>query len=353
MEEYHAAVHTSVDDIKQGEWNAIVAQQSKAGSVFERHEYLAAYEAAFDADARHVTVRKNGTLVGVHAAFARPVPGTPLRFLGPAHPGYNGPLIATDERAVLGTMLEEIESLCGGRTVGHLFKPAANRSLRYGTALQERGYAPTVRGCEFVVDLDQSWSDIETDLHHDKRRNLRRADDAGVVVTDTHPTEAAVANFAEHHDRHMARIDGTGTTPAFLEALRERLADRIKLFVAEVDGANAGELFVLRDDERERLYLLFPGYDPDGFEFYASEALYRAAMQWGIDNGYATCNFGESDPDWESGPFAYKTKFGAEVVPALRWERIHSLPFRIVSAFGGEDLFRSAVDRSRVLLGRE
>jgi predicted N-acyltransferase len=329
MEGYTTTVHRSVAELKQGEWNAIVAQQSKAGSVFERYEWLAAYEAASDARPGYVEVRKHGTLVGVHPTFTRPVGGTPFSFLGPAQPGYNGPLVATDEAEVLGAMLDAIENRCGGRTIGHMFKPAAGRSLRYANALRDRGYVPTVRGCQFRVALDRPWEAIAAGLHHDKRRNLNRADDAGVVVEQVHPTAEAIAEFAAMHERQMARIGGEGTTHAFLDALRERLADRITLFVARVDGENAGELLTVSDDERDRLYLLFPGYDPDGFEFYASEALYRAAMQWGIEQGYSECNFGETEPDWTDGTFAYKSKFGAEVVPSLRWERIHSRLLRI------------------------
>ncbi|MFC6974675.1 hypothetical protein ACFQL1_08250 [Halomicroarcula sp. GCM10025709] len=77
--------------------------------------------------------------MGVHPAFVRPLPGTPVRFLGPAVPGSNGALVATDEAAVFGAIADEMAAATGGRTIGHLLKPASPESLRYATRLQARG----------------------------------------------------------------------------------------------------------------------------------------------------------------------------------------------------------------------
>lgn len=330
------SVHRSITEVKKGEWNAVVADQSTTGSVFERYEWLAAYERATDAQARHVQVRKNGTLVGVHPAFLRSVPGTPFRFLGPARPGTNGAMIATDEAAVFAAILERMEALSGGRTVGHLFRPASDASLRYTTRLRERDYHPTVRDCRFVVDTTRPWEDLAATLSQKKRRNLRKADEAGVTATDVPVTEDSILSFARRHDDHMARLGGTGAPSGFLHELRAGIGDRLKLFRATADGAPAGELLAVADDERDTLVLLFPAYDPKNFTAFPSEMLYRAALRWGIDAGYATCDFGETTPDFEDGTYAFKNAFGGEARPTVRWERIDSRVGRHLNLLGSD-----------------
>jgi len=329
-------VHHSITAVKPGEWNAVVAQQSDTGSVFERYEWLAACESATDAGVRHVTVRKNGTLVGVHPTVVRPLPGTPFRFLGPPKPGTNGAMIANDEAAVFDAIADEMASLTGGRTIGHLFRPASERSLRYATRLRERDYYPSVRDCHFVLDIDRSWDDVLADISGKKRRNLRKADESGVAATDVPVTPDSIAAFGRRHAEHMDRLDGDGASSALLEALLLNVGDRLKLFRAGVDGENAGELLAVLDDERDTLVLLFPAYDPANFAHYPSEVLYRAAIRWGIDAGYTTCDFGETTPDFDDGTFSFKTDFGGQARPTLRWERIDSTLGRVLYLLGGE-----------------
>ena len=77
--------------------------------------------------------------------------------------------------------------------------------------------------------------------------------------------------------------------------------------------SSRGRTLAVCDDERETLVLLFPASDPRNFEVFPSEVLYRAAIQWGIDAGYARCDFGETTPDFEDGTFAFKTAFGGRL----------------------------------------
>lgn len=336
MSELTTSVHRSITEVKPGEWNAIVAQQSATGSVFERYEWLAAYEDGTGAEGRHVQVRKNGTLVGVHPAFVRPLPGTPFRFLGPARPGTNGALIATDEAAVFDAITDEMADLSSGRTIGHLLRPGSSRSLRYATRLRNRSYYPSIRDCRLVLDIDRSWDDVLGDLSQKKRRNLRKADETGVTATDVPVTAESIDRFAEGHADHVARLDGEGASPALLRALLSHVGDRLKLFRAAADGSPAGELLAVCDDERDRLVLLFPAYDPANFSQFPSEVLYRAAIQWGIEAGYTTCDYGETTPDFEDGTFAFKTAFGGRARPTVRWERIDSRIGRVLYLLGSE-----------------
>ena len=283
MTELTTAVHHSITAVKRGEWNAIVAQQSDTGSVFERYEWLAAHEAAvFDAIA------------------------------------------------------DRMASLTSGRTIGHLFRPASGQSLRYATRLRERGYFPSVRDCRFVLNIDRPWDDVAMDLSQKKRRNLRKADEAGVTATDVPVTPDSIEAFGRRHAEHMDRLDGDGASPALLASLLEHVGDRLKLFRATVDGTDAGELLTVLDDERETLVLLFPAYDPTNFSHYPSEVLYRAAIRWGIDAGYTTCDFGETTPDFEDGTFSFKTDFGGQAQPTLRWERIDSIVGRVLYLLGSD-----------------
>lgn len=344
MGEITASVRDSITDVKRGEWNAIVAQQSRTGSVFERYEWLAAYEAVTDESPHYVQVRKDDTLVGVHPTFERDFPGTPFRFLGPTRPGSNGVMVSTQEAAVLDAILDAVEELTSGRTVGHLLKPGSSASLRYANRFSARGYVPSVRDCQFVVDLEDTWPEFERSLSQKKRRNLGKADEAGVSGAAVEVTADSIDAFARRHDRHMARIDGSGASRPFLQSLRTHLGDRLVLFRASIDGDVAGEILAVRDDEQSTLHLVFPAYDPERFRQYASEAVYRVALQWGFDSEYRRCNFGETTPDFEDGTFAFKTGFGGEPVPTLRWERIDSVVGRALYQLGRDELVSRVFD---------
>ncbi|MFC7068760.1 GNAT family N-acetyltransferase [Halobaculum lipolyticum] len=338
MPTFTTSVHESITEVNRQEWNAVVTHQSDTGSVFERYEWIEAYEDATGAAARHVQVRTDGTLVGVHPTFVRPLPGTPFRFLGPPKPGTNGVMIATDEAAVFAAITDRMADLTSGRTIGHLIRPATDPAVRYATRLRARNYTPSVRDCRFVLDIDRPWDDVATDLSGKKRRNLRRAEEAGVAATDVEATSDRVEAFARSHAEHMRRLDGDGASAALLRALHSTVGDRLKLFRATVDDESIGELLAVRDDERDRLVLLFPAYDPTNFDHYPSEVLYRDAIQWGIENGYTTCDYGETTPDFEDGTFAFKTAFGGEARPTVRWERIGSRLGRVLYSAAGDGL---------------
>jgi CelD/BcsL family acetyltransferase involved in cellulose biosynthesis len=202
--------------------------------------------------------------------------------------------------------------------------------------LRDRQYLPSVRDCRFVLDIDRPWDDVRQDLSGKKRRNLRKADEADVSATDVSPSPDAIAAFARNHGEHVRRLGGDGASPALLRALNSAAGDRLKLFRATVDGESAGELLAVCDDERDRLVLLLPAYDPENFRHFPSEVLYRAAIRWGIDAGYTTCDYGETTPDFDDGTYAFKSAFGGQARPTVRWERIRSVLGRVLYTLGSE-----------------
>jgi CelD/BcsL family acetyltransferase involved in cellulose biosynthesis len=208
-----------------------------------------------------------------------------------------------------------------------------------------------VRDCRFVLDIERPWDEVRTDLSGKKRRNLRKADEAGTTATDVPVTADSIESFAERHTEHVERLDGEGASPALLRALFSAVDDRLKLFRATIDGQPAGELLAVCDDECDRLVLLFPAYDPDNFEHFPSEVLYREAIQWGIDAGYAACDYGETTPDFDDGSFGFKTAFGGQARPTVRWERVGSFPGRLLYLLGSDRvitrLFGTARGRNR------
>ncbi|MFB6105927.1 MAG: GNAT family N-acetyltransferase [Halobacteriaceae archaeon] len=344
-------VHRTLDGVTPTEWNAVVAEQSSTGSVFERYGWLRAHEAATGTGGRYVEVREDGTLVGVLAAVRRPVPGTGLRFLGPPRPGYAGPSIATDERAVLDALLDAVLVDRSWRTIGHLVKPSRSAALRYARNLRSRGYVPTVRSVEFLVDVDRPWDAVEGDFRRDTRRNLQTADERDVTTRRVEPTPADVDRFFERHREAMDRLDGEGASRALLQALRRHVPERILLFRASVDGEDVGQQFAVCDRERGQVHLLFPGWSEEGFAYESPTALYRAALRWAVDAEWATaCNLGETDPDHESGNFRYKEGFGGDLVPTVRWERVHSRPLRVAYLLSADSVPGAVIGAARRFL---
>lgn len=332
----------SLVEVQQSEWNNVV-KQSDGGTAFDRYEWLEAYERAHRPDARYVQVRKNGTLVGVHSAFARPLSGTPFRYLEASRSGFNGFAIQSDERAVLSAMLDELEANRSRRTVGHTVKPLSTWLLQHVPELRSRRYRPSVGGCHFVVDLDRPWEEIEADFDSSKRSDLRKADELGVEVREEALTPDAVRRFYRKYETMVRRIGGDRTSYDFLRRLATTFDEHLKLFVAEVDGEPVGWQLAVVDEDNSWIYFLLLAVTRDDYEYYPTHVLTRHAIKWGIERGYDHLNFGDTEPDATEGTFRFKSEFGGRLVPVLGWKKSFSRLGQLFKDAGGHRKLERAV----------
>lgn len=331
MAELQADVIDTIRGENENQWNHVV-EQSELGTLFHRYEWLLACEETLERGPRHVVVRKGNNPVGVFPNFRRPISvdglddwteQVPVKKLVSTNPGAGGPVILTDERAVLEQMVDALARTNAPDVLYHTVRTNELGHARYSKAFREAGYECRLPSCRFRLDLRTGWETIRANMHKSRRQGVQRAEDAGVEVRTAELDGEAMTKTHEQHATHMDRIGvDHRLPPAFLRRLRESLDDRVVVFVAECDGEEVGRYLHLLDDERSSITYYLAGIPTEAaLDRHAPEALHAAAIRWGQDHGYDHYDFGETKVGLDSGVFQFKRRFGADLRPTLSWQK--------------------------------
>lgn len=335
MAELDTAVHETVSAVNRNQWNNLV-EQSDHGTVFHRYGWLRAVERGLGLEGRHAVVTKNGNPVAIMPTLRDSIElgqldprleealkRLPLHRLVSAEPGYGGPLVLADTGDCLELLFDAVEEATDGwSTVYHTVKVPSSQYLRYSKFLAKRGHSPTLLTCRIVVDLTDGLDRVEREMDSSRRRGVRRGRESGIQVEvrpiDETPLEALYLDYRQN----MQRIDGTVFPRSFFVVLAEEFAGRTVVTTARLDGDVVGRYLHLLDEEQSSLRYFFAAIgDDDYFADNISELLHVRAMEWAVEEGYDTYDFGATGADYADGQFRYKEKYGGDVVPVIQWQR--------------------------------
>jgi hypothetical protein len=322
-------VHTTAGTLPH-DWDAVVAR-SATGSVFHRTGWLRAIEHGTKLTPRHVAVNRDGATVGLCPNFVSDVP-LPVEVPGPlsgfaprelvsTEPGFGGPVVVGDHRRVVDRLLDGVRAAATGDVWAHRLRTLDPSSVGYADHLDARGYDTAVLTCQLTIDLSASVETILDDWSKDRRREARRAREAGMSVELVEPDAEALDGFYDAYRAMIDRVDGVRYPRAFVDALAAQLGERLVLFRADLDGEAVGWHLYLRDDERESLHHFFSGLHAEQFSRHPSSRIHEHVLGWARDEGFAEYNFGESNADVTDGGYAYKAQYGGSVSPVVTWER--------------------------------
>ncbi|WP_049922717.1 GNAT family N-acetyltransferase [Halopiger djelfimassiliensis] len=309
-------------------WNGVV-ERSDLGTVFHRYEWLDAIETGLGYPARHLLVEKDTNPIGVFPNFVADLPKTPFSRLTSVYPGFGGPLLTTDVADSLSLVIDAVPDLCSGRTIVHEIRACNTDFLRYNDSLYETGYRSDRMGGRFLLRLPKGYDTLLSEMDGSKRRAIRRGRETDHRIVEADVTRESLERFHTTYERHMQRTGGDALPFAFFEQLLE-MRSRVLLVTLRIDGEYAGGYLDLLNDEQSTVHGFFAGVPEEYFEYYASELLYDYLIQWAIENGYETYDFGGSGADFEDGSFRFKEGFGGTLVPNLYWERGLSPAWKLV-----------------------
>jgi predicted N-acyltransferase len=321
-------VYDTAKDVDQNQWNNLVSQ-SETGSVFQRAEWLQAVEEGLSANPIHLVVQRDGNIIGVFPNFEvdieLPDRLSKLSWFSPTKavstsPGFGGPITSSSDDSILNTLFEAIETATADRTMYHQLNFLDQTYLGYATFLRNRGYIPSVKSCRFVIDLNQDFDKITSQMSSGRRRNLRKAEEQDYRIVDEDISPSIIDEFYRKYSRVMRRVEADPLPLQFVEKLAEHLTDRVKIFTLEVDGTEAGRHLNILDEEQDTVHYFFSSVESADFEYYPSELLHTHAIKWGIDNGFKQYDFGETSANNSDGLFNYKKQYGGEPIPTLSWE---------------------------------
>lgn len=315
-----ARVVDSIEATNQNQWDNVL-EQAGMGCLFESYDWLRAHETVFEHTPRHIVVEKGGNPVGLLKGFVTDIEKIPFRRYDSSAFGFGGPVVLTDESTVIEEIFRTIEDICGGRILAHRMKPPSLDHVRYGRMLHQRNYQPVVRNCRFLVDLSQDWTDIVDGMDRSRRRNMRKADETDYTVEELSLTDSNLEQLLSKYDAAMDRAGADGVRREFVHELAATVPEGLRLSAVYADGEHVGSLLHLVDTYRDAVQYFVAGISPDDFEHYPAEILHRNAMQWAIENGYSTYDFGGTAADWTDGVFKFKSEFGGRIYPSIQWEK--------------------------------
>lgn len=329
-------VFDTIRAIDRSQWNDVV-ERSELGTVFHRYEWLEAIESALEYSPRHFLIEKDTNPIGIFPNFIVDLPKTPFSRLTSLYPGFGGPLLTTDVEESLTLLVDTVPEYCTGRTLVHEIRACNTNFLRYNDFLQSRGYEPDQVGGRFLLNLAKDYDQLFEAMASSKRRAIRRGRETDHEIVEEELTEATLERFHRTYKRHMQSIGGSVYPLAFFKQLAE-MESRILLLTLRIEGEYAGGFLELLNNEQSSVHGFFTGVPEEYFEYHASELLYDYIIQWAIDNGYETYDFGGSGHDFRSGAFTFKEEFRGELVPNLYWERGTSPAWNLIKT--GRSLYR-------------
>jgi len=337
MTAHETTIHDTVTAVNANQWNNLVTQ-SDLGTVFHRYEWLRAVEAGLDRPAYHAVVTKGSNPVAVLPTVLTPVatpdpadlPGPdrvveatashlPTERLVSLYPGTGGPVIATDHEACLDSMLSALTTAAPRQALSHKIRLGSQAQNRYSKYLIGQGYESTVTSCRLVLDLAPGWDHIRSGMDRTRRTELRN--DA-VTVERTDFDGPMLASIHANYVQNMERIGADSFPMAFFEALAENLDERVEVFTAHREGDTLGQHICIVDEEQSALRYYFSAIpETSAYEYGTSEQLHGAAIQWAIDAGFESYDFGATGADFRDGLFTYKSQYGPAICPIVQWDR--------------------------------
>lgn len=191
--------------------------------------------------------------------------------------------------------------------------------LELGTYASPHGTSPPLLGircvrksrCEFVLDLS---GDLAGMLSSNHRRNVRKAQKAGIVVRRTRSDEAAIVHqklMNQSMDRRRSRGEKIPLGGPSSEAAAILESGAGELFQAIHEGSVLSSILVLRAAKGS--YYQSAGTSPDGMAMGASHFLVHSVAIGLKTDGAHIFNLGGADEDSTLGRF--KRGFGASHVP--------------------------------------
>ncbi|MGQ3410667.1 GNAT family N-acetyltransferase [Natrinema sp. LN54] len=329
-----AVCYRSISGANENQWNNVVSQSDR-GTLFHRYEWLRAVEDGFDSDPCHIVVKKRGNPVGLMPNFvtdlslpdavvdALPVT-PPVRQLVSADPGFGGPVVTSSEGETVDLLFDALETVSGPRVLSHRVRAYDPEYVRYGRYLEARGYRSTLDSCLLVLDLGDGWEAIRENMDKERRRDLRKAHEQDYRV-EIDPLGDDLETTYRWYAKNVDRVDGTAHPREFLEAIADRLEERVRVLRAVVDGDDVGRYVYLLDEEGGTLHHWLSAIpDAENYQYHPSELMHERAIKWGIERGDDRYSFGRTGSHFDNSVFTFKRKYGGDAIPLVEMETGYS-----------------------------
>jgi serine/alanine adding enzyme len=222
-----------------------------------------------------------------------------------------GPLITSSSKNdVIFELFNEYDSL-----VSHAALYNEIRSIYdMQTAFNQLDKFTYVDHLNFLINLNQSDDNLWDQIHKSRRKNINRAEKAGVFIEEMEKPDKIPIFYKllveTYNNVKVPLVDVSLFEAAFQHLV---LIGQAKFFLARHDEDYIGARAVLL--YKDRIYDWYAGAAVESLSFYPNECLVWHILKWGIKNNYSVFDFGGAgEPNKPYGPREFKRRFGGELV---------------------------------------
>ena len=187
---------------------------------------------------------------------------------------------------------------------------------------------------DYLIDIKIPSDDIFNKIHKNRRKNIRKARNKGVIVEELTDIQQIPDFYASlQHTYKQVNIplaDITLLASAFSQLHPKGMA---RYFIAKFDGKLIGVRAVLIYNNL--IYDWYAGATDNSAAYYPNETLVWHILDWGSKNGYHIFDFGGAGkPGVKYGVRTFKERFGGQMVNFGRFEKVHQPMKKKISKVG-------------------
>ena len=242
-----------------------------------------------------------------------------------------GPVVKDNDTVVLDYLLKEYLKQIKGKAIYTQVRNFVDQSWAKKT-FEENGfnYEPHL---DIIHYIDQPLDKQFSMIHKGRRKNIRRAERAGVIFKEINTEkefDQAIELVASTYKRVKLPMPPKSF---FFNSLEYLTSDVLKTFIAEYKREIIGCRMVLCYNDL--IYDWYAGASGKYLNLYPNDFLPWKILEWGHNNGYKIFDFGGAGkPGVPYGVRDHKMKFGGELVEFGRFEKIHNKLLLQIGKFG-------------------
>ena len=232
-----------------------------------------------------------------------------------------GPLVASSSNKDLSSELINKYDLLASRS--SLYTEIRNLYDVHDTLNHLDNYS-FVEHLNFIINLNQTEENLWGQIHKSRRKNINRAEKAGVVVEEIVSPDKIPAFYKllseTYNNVKVPLADISLFESAFQQLVPKGMA---KFYLAHHENDCIGARAVLL--YKDQIYDWYAGAAIDALPLYPNECLVWHILKWGRENNYSRFDFGGAgEPNKPYGPREFKRRFGGELVNYGRYAHQYS-----------------------------
>jgi CelD/BcsL family acetyltransferase involved in cellulose biosynthesis len=290
-----------VDNTSRGEWESFL-EKSISGNLQQSFDYGEVMKMSNQHNrVMRLLASDGGSVVGLFQAIFHRKFGFGVRLNAGGGYGF-GPVVSSkDEEHILRGLLSSLEksSIKNRVSEGFVFRPESDQ------VLESMGYAISDVVHSYKVGLQKDAEGLWKSIAHNKRRNIKKAQEQGAEVVQLKSYDALVS-FYEMYDASSERVGFMSYSfnyfNSYLRVFGAR--DKVRVFLTVFKGQPVAGVFVVVHGDTA--YALAAGSRKDVWQVRPNDLLHWKAMEWACGEGFSWYHMGhvyeplptENSPGW-------------------------------------------------------